>query len=116
MATLKDRLFELYEEKRDVNYKIGRTAFAEKCGITRGKLDGYLRGNGEKLWKAARTIAKNNQVSVSWLIGETDIRFHSADKIQTMLDGLSPEEVEKIEEYITFLQYQKNKAKNKTER
>lgn len=107
MATLKDRLFELYEEKRDINYKIGRTAFAEQCGISRGKLDGYLRGNGEKLWKSVRTIAKNNQVSISWLLGETDIRYQSADKVQTLLDGLSPEEVAKVNEYITFLQYQK---------
>lgn len=111
LATLKDQLLELYEENRDKNYKIGRTAFAQKCGITRGQLDGYLRGSGEKLWDTLRTIVKNNQVTVSWLLGETELRYNSAEKIKTLFDGLSPEDVYKVKEFIAFIHYQKKIAK-----
>ena len=113
LATLKDQLLELYEESRDRDYKIGRTAFAKKCGITRGQLDGYLRGSGEKLWDALRTIAKNNHVTVSWLLGETDTRYNSAEKLKTLLHSLSPEDVRKVKEYIAFLQYQKKLTQKK---
>lgn len=113
MATLKDQLFELYEECRDKNYKIGRTAFAKKCGITRGQLDGYLKGSGEKLWETLRTIARNNHVSVSWLLGETKRRCDTSDQIKTLFDGLSPEEVKKVKEYVAFIHYQKEKSRQK---
>lgn len=116
MATLKDQLLELYEENRDENYKIGRTAFAKKCGITRGQLDGYLRGSGEKLWNTLRTIAKNNQVTVSWLLGETETRYNSAEKLKTLLSSLAPEDVRKVKEYVAFLHYQKKLAQKKQPR
>lgn len=110
MASLKDQLLELYEENRDQNYKIGRTAFAKKCGITRGQLDGYLKGSGEKLWESLRKIARSNQVSVSWLLGESKQRYRPADTAQTLLDGLSPDDIEKIKEYIAFIHYQKKRS------
>lgn len=111
MATLQDRLNILYEELRDRNYKHGRKDFAKHCGITRGKLNGYLNGNGEKLWESLRTIARNNHVSVSWLLGETDDRLESDVHLKNLIKGLNEEDMKLIRGLAEYL-----KAKSKTDK
>lgn len=112
IVSLRERLLELYEEARDENHRVGRQAFADQCGITIGQLDGYLQGNCEKLWETLRVIAKNNNVSVSWLLGETDDRVSSHIRLKEMLELLSPADFKTITDLTEFLY---NKAKKQSE-
>lgn len=105
--TVKDRLAELLELARDQNHKITRDEFAAKCHITRGQLDGYLKGNCEPLWEALRKIALYNGVTVSWLIGETEDRLTANIPLREALSGLTNQELRIVEEFALFL-----KAKN----
>lgn len=74
MATFHDRISELYEEARDRDYRIGRKKFAELCGATRGQINGWLSRTAEPDLETLKRVAMSQQVSVSWLIGETNIR------------------------------------------
>lgn len=71
--TFHDRINELYERARDKNYKVGRTAFAAMCGVTKWQMNGYLSRKTEPTVSILQKIAENQNVSVSWLVGETDI-------------------------------------------
>lgn len=108
VATFKERLFELYEEKRDIDYKIGREAFAKRCNISKDQLSGYLRGAGESFCQTLLDIAASNHVSVSWLLGETDNRANANIKLKNILDTLSPDELRQIQVFAEFI-----KSKNK---
>lgn len=109
MASLKERLHELYEEMRDSNYRHGRKEFSERCNISKGKLNGYLNGAGESLWETLRQIAFRNHVSVSWLLGETDDRQESDIHLKNLLKDLDEEDMIIIRGLAEYLRAKKNK-------
>lgn len=117
MATLKDRLYLLYEELQDQNYRNGRREFAERCNITKGQLNGYLNGTGETLWESLRNIARGNHVSVSWLLGETDDRIEADLKLKEILRDLDKADMELIHGLAEYLRSKKmideKEARNK---
>lgn len=77
MDDFHDRINLLYEEARDANYKVGRNAFAKMLDVTIGQLSGWLDGLGKPNSVTLRKIALKTNVSVSWLVGETDFRNSS---------------------------------------
>lgn len=74
MANFHDRIYELYEEARDENHKIGRKKFAELCGVTVSQMNGWLNKKCEPDSETMKRIAAKRNISVSWLTGETNIR------------------------------------------
>lgn len=74
MPTFRERLHVLYEEAKDKNYKVGRKGFANQLGITVPKVSAWLDGNGKPDFETLKLVAKNAGVSVSWLVGEGDLR------------------------------------------
>lgn len=106
MATFKDRIEILYDSARDGDYRIGREDFANKSGITVGQCSGYLVGQGTKFCETLKTIAANNNTTVSWLVGESDNFMRNE---QGFFDGLNPKEIRKIKEYANYLRYLREK-------
>lgn len=103
MATFKERLFELQEEAKDRDHKLTRFDYAEVCEITKGQLDGYLKGNGSKFCEILVRIAKNNNVSVAWLIGGTDNRIGEDVPLKAILNKLSARDLYTIQQMAEFL-------------
>lgn len=108
MATFQERINQLYEEAKDTNYKLTQTEYAAQFGATRNQLKGWLDGRGEPNSEMLKLIAKLHGVSVSWLVGESDVRNFteptSAHRIAINIDHLPPEAIQSIEEYIELLQ------------
>lgn len=72
--TFHDRISELYEEARDRDHRIGRKKFAEICGVTKGQINGWLSKTADPDTETLKKIAQSLKVSVSWLVGETNVR------------------------------------------
>lgn len=102
----KSRMVELYDIARDLNYKVGREKFAEQSGITLGQLNGYLAGQSVKFCETLKIIAQRNGTNVSWLTGESDEFVVKEDNI---LHGLTAQEINKVKEFIGYLQYMRSK-------
>lgn len=79
MATFRDRINELYDEARDRNFRTTRAQFAAQLGISIGRSNAYIDGNGNPDFETLKMIAKNKGVTVSWLLGETDERTFRTD-------------------------------------
>jgi transcriptional regulator with XRE-family HTH domain len=75
MSTFRERLYQLWEEAKDQNHDLTQTQFAERFKATRNQFTGWLDGRGEPDTEALKIIASVNNVSTSWLLGETDIRL-----------------------------------------
>lgn len=107
MATFKDRINQLYDEAKDTNYKLTQENYASQFRATRNQLKGWLDGRGEPNSEMMKKIAKVHNVSVSWLVGETDIRtFYTTTILPlefTVLQELPPAAIEQIKEYIELI-------------
>nr|WP_092074440.1 helix-turn-helix transcriptional regulator [Dendrosporobacter quercicolus]NSL49688.1 helix-turn-helix transcriptional regulator [Dendrosporobacter quercicolus DSM 1736]SDM95179.1 Helix-turn-helix [Dendrosporobacter quercicolus] len=107
MATFQERINQLYEEAKDTDYRLTQTEYAAKFGATRNQLKGWLDGRGEPSSEMMKLIAKMQGVSVSWLVGETNIRNFtndpSANPIDLKIDHLPPEAIQNIKEYIELM-------------
>lgn len=110
MADFRERINLLYEEARDANYKVGRNAFAQNLDVTIGQLSGWLDGFGKPNSDTLKKIAQKTNVSVSWLVGETDYRNQL---LPENCDSL-PEEAQA--EYRFFMDYLKFKYGAKKEK
>ena len=82
MGAFQERFNLLYEEAKDKNYRLTQEGIAATFGATRSQLKGWLDGRGEPDTEMLKNIAKVCGVSVSWLVGETDLRIHEADKLE----------------------------------
>lgn len=100
------RFAELYEELRDQNHKIGRTKLASICGVTKGQIDSWLAGRTEPDIQTLLQIAQNTGISVSWLIGETDLRqYDLSDSLKLFLQKLPPDAVTEINLYFDYISF-----------
>lgn len=103
MATFKERLWELFEEEKDRDFKCTRADFAAQCGITSGQLAGYLQGNGTKFCQILSRIANNKKVSAAWLIGLSDERLGESSSLNNMISKLSPQDLHTIQLLVEFM-------------
>lgn len=88
MSNFHERIYELYEEARDEDHKTGRKRFAELCGVTLPQINGWLNKKCEPDSETMKKIAAKRNVSVSWLVGETNIRnFHNFTEYSKMPPG-----------------------------
>lgn len=74
MSTFKSRMTQLWEEMKDRDYRTTQEEFASLFGATKNQLKGWLRGSGEPNSELLKTIARVSNVSVDWLVGNTDTR------------------------------------------
>lgn len=100
MPTFRERINVLYEEARDKNHKIGRKGFAEQLGVSLGKVSAWIDGNGRPDFETLKLVAKNIGVSVSWLVGESDLRQIVLPKDAECLPAKAQEEYRILLEYI----------------
>lgn len=114
MTKFHERMRQLYEYQKDLNYKFRRIDFAEKLGVTRGRLDGWLDGNGEPGSEMLKKIADIMGVNVAWLIGATDLKgpleqTEMESHILSKCRNLSQESLRSLEEYLEFLSYRESR-------
>ncbi len=113
MATLRERINQLYEEAKDTDYRLTQEEYASRFGATRNQLKGWLDGRGEPNSEMMKIIAKLHGVSVSWLVGETAIRSfaeNSSDHwIDTAVDDLPPGATRSIKEFIELMRIKYDK-------
>lgn len=74
MVTFQDRIWEVFEQEKDKEHKCTREKFAKKCGVSKGQMDGYVKGNGQLFCNILEAISANNKVSIGWLTGVSDDR------------------------------------------
>ncbi len=103
MQDFQHRIEELMEEAKDRNHKCTRAEFARQCGITTGQLSGYLQGNGTSFCTTLARIAKNKNVSVSWLIGASDHRLGEVIPLKETLEELDAQELHAVELFAEFI-------------
>ena len=108
LATFKERINQLYEEAKDVNYQLTQEEYASRFDATRNQLKGWLDGRGEPSTEMMKAIAKVHNVSVSWLVGETNIRkaikeSTPCQQINDKISDLPEEALRNIEEYIELI-------------
>ena len=78
MATLQDRIAQLYDEAKDADYKLTKDQFAMKYGGSRSQLNGWLAGKGNPNSPTLHRLADIFKVSTDWLLGYTDDRSATA--------------------------------------
>lgn len=107
MATFQERINQLFEEAKDADYRLTQTEYASRFDATRNQLKGWLDGRGEPNSEMMKSIAKIHGVSVSWLVGETNIRNFiespSASQIDLKIDHLPPQAIRSIEEFVDLI-------------
>lgn len=79
MASFKDRINILFDEGKNIDYRMSQQDFATKFGASRGQLQGWLIGAGEPDTEMLKIISQKSGVSVDWLVGITDIRHGVID-------------------------------------
>ena len=65
-----ERINELWERAKDRDYKLTQTEFSKRFGATRNAFIGWLRGSGQPDADGFVTIARSENVSLSWLLGD----------------------------------------------
>ncbi|SEH27478.1 helix-turn-helix domain-containing protein [Selenomonas sp. KH1T6] len=65
-----ERINELWERAKDRDYKLTQTEFSKRFGVTRNAFIGWLRGSGQPDADGFVTIARSENVSLSWLLGD----------------------------------------------
>lgn len=113
MPTFQERMNLLFEEAKDIDYRLTQEEYAARFGATRNQLKGWLDGRGEPNSDMMKTIAKMHGVSVSWLVGETNVRMlpgtPPSQRISDNLDDLPPEAIRSIKEYIELMRMKYSK-------
>lgn len=102
MAKFHKRYWCLWDEAKDDDCKISRAEFAERMGVTVGQSNGWLDSGNEPDCESLLIIAKNAGVSVSWLVGETNIRTFETPNL---FMGLPEKAAEELEEFVRYLRF-----------
>lgn len=102
MATFHDRIYILYDEAR-TQKGVGRKVFAARCDVSKGQLNGWLNRSGGPDTETLKKIAKNLNVSVSWLIGANDVRV-PYDHFANVCSGLTEAQIKFLTSFARFLQ------------
>lgn len=108
MATFHERFYQIYEERRKAGD--GRKGFAARCDITRGQLNGWLNGSSEPSTKDLKKIATNLNVSLSWLVGASEVRVPTDGLVESCA-GLTETQVEFLVGFANYMQTLKPKRK-----
>jgi len=102
MTRFPERLNELFELERDKQYPFSRVAYAKMLGVTHNQVSGWLDGRSEPSIKILIKIANIHNVSLAWLVGETNIKnketFSPSQELMGRLDGLPPQAIKVIEQ------------------
>lgn len=69
MTTFRDRMIELFDENKDKNHRFRRKDFARYLGVSIGKANAWLDGNGRPNFELLKNVANHIGVSAAWLIG-----------------------------------------------
>lgn len=102
LATFHERIYQLYEEARDIDHKIGRIKFSEMCEVSRDQMNGWLNQDGAPDMETLKKVAKTRGVSTSWLVGETDIR----NSINfTLANKLPPAALDELNVFLNYLKF-----------
>lgn len=86
--TFHKRINELWERAKDRDYRLPMEAYAQRIGITRSGLRGWLAGKGQPDADGFVRVAKAENVSLAWLLGD-DREFQQC----------TPKELALIEKY-----------------
>ena len=86
--TFHKRINELWERAKDRDYRLTMEAYAQRIGITRSGLRGWLAGKGQPDADGFVRVAKAENVSLAWLLGD-DREFQQC----------TPKELALIEKY-----------------
>lgn len=68
--TFHKRINELWEKAKDRDYRLTQTEYANRLGVTRNSLLGWLRGAGQPDADGFVNIATVECVSLEWLLGD----------------------------------------------
>ncbi|MDU4959423.1 MAG: helix-turn-helix domain-containing protein [Sporomusaceae bacterium] len=114
MACFTDRLNELFEEARDRNYPFSRVDYAKFLGVTHNQVSGWLDGRSEPSIKMLRHIARSHNVSLSWLVGDTNIKqpecFQPAAELIARMEGMPPQALDIIGAVIEMTRFYYRKS------
>lgn len=117
MATFQSRLNELFDEAKDADYRLTKQEFARRFGATRSQVNAWLDGRSEPSIKDLLAIAKSHNTSVSWLLGETNIRppvsITPETEISDLMRNLPPESVNIVREFILFIRHRQKRSLRK---
>lgn len=111
MANFRDRLIELFEEAKDRDHKMTRAAFAKMIGVTIGQFNGWIDKESQPGIETLMDIAKCANVSVSWLIGETDSRYLKVQEHELCISAEAREEFIYMVDYLKYKYDKKRKQK-----
>jgi hypothetical protein len=104
LACFAERLNELFEEERDKKYPFSRVDYANFLEVTHNQVSGWLDSRSEPNIKMLKKIADKHNVSLSWLVGETNIKnkeaFIPSSELSARLEGLPPQALEIISNII----------------
>ena len=112
-SSFHERINELFAREKDKDYKISVEAYAEKLGITRPTLRGWLAGNGEPKTEKLKEVAEKAGVSVYWLMGidnDPTPPINSGGKysLDNLLARFDEEGQKMLLDYLEFLESRKN--------
>ena len=68
--TFHEKINELWEAAKDRDHHITQEAFAQRLGVTRNALRGWLSGAGQPDADGFVRIADRENVSLEWLLGD----------------------------------------------
>lgn len=101
-----DRFDQLFQDEKDKNHRLSRAQFADMIGASYDQVTGWYRGRSPDIDMLKR-IAKRFDISVSWLVGETDIKYEPSKEFQQLTKGLTPEDMRQIKIFVGYLQHAK---------
>lgn len=64
--------------------RMAKSTFADASGINSVTMLGYLNGSSQPTLEKLRTIAKNNNVTVGWLVDDETVIYRDAPKEQVV--------------------------------
>lgn len=91
MPNFKDRINQLWEEAKTRDYQITQEEFAHLLGATKNQLKGWLRGSGEPNTDLIKNIAHVCNVSVDWLVGNSEGSVTISHSYDEKIKKLPPE-------------------------
>ena len=119
LSIFQKRLLLLFDEyKQSHTGRVTYTMYAEHINISFQTLRGWFRGTGEPSLDKLAEIAKIENVTVDWLIGNSNERqpariIAAQGGMMEKIATADSETLAKLEQYYNYLQYQKEAEEHK---